>query len=259
MEVGRRAPRPRVVSAAPLGFTILELTVVIAFIGILAAMLFPVFARAREQARSAQCANNLWQIGMALQMYAEDWGGRYPPQEDNLAPIAWRVGNDATFRCPSARFSGLTRLELERLAKARHKEYLNLGRQARMSPSYVEQWTAWTPWVVIADGVLLGSDYYYHAGLTNEASGSAVLAAEREASHLDGAHVLYASGQVKLLPAAEWRKLIPTSAQRREQDFPSEQEGFGAGPGRGGRSPMGARGRAGLGTTGGRSVTGGRR
>lgn len=232
------------------GFTILELTVVIAVIGILAAMLFPIFARAREQARSAQCASNLCQIGLALQMYAEDWGGRYPPQEDNLAPIAWRIGEDTTFRCPSARFSGLTRLELERLAKAIHREYLDFGRQGKRSLSYLDRWTP-----VIADGVLLGSDYYYHAGLTNEASANAVLAAEREANHLDGAHVLYASGQVKLLPAAEWRKLIPTRAQRREADLPSEQETFGAGPGRGG----GMRGGMLQGGRGGRMVTGGRK
>jgi prepilin-type N-terminal cleavage/methylation domain-containing protein/prepilin-type processing-associated H-X9-DG protein len=54
-------------------FTLIELLVVIAIIAILAAILFPVFARAREMARSTSCANNLNQIGKALQMYFTDW------------------------------------------------------------------------------------------------------------------------------------------------------------------------------------------
>ena len=60
------------------GFTLLELLVVIAIIGILASMLMPGLARAREAARRAFCANNLHQVGMALQMYADEADGRYP-------------------------------------------------------------------------------------------------------------------------------------------------------------------------------------
>ena len=89
------------VSGRARGFTIIEIITVIALIAILAAMLFPVFARSRERARAVQCANNLFEIGLALQMYAEDWGGRYPPQEDNLAPIARRMGEVDSLRCPT--------------------------------------------------------------------------------------------------------------------------------------------------------------
>lgn len=220
------------------GFTIIEMVTVIATIGILAAMLFPVFARSREQARTVVCANNLSEIGLALQMYAEEWGGRYPPQEDNLAPIARRMGGDASFRCPSARYSGLTKKDLERLGKARHTEYLE-PRAARPA-SYHDQYTP-----VIADGVLLGCDYYYRAGLTNEVPGDTVLAAEREASHSDRGHVLYASGRVKLLPAAEWKKVIPAGAQRREGDYASEQEPGGMPSWRRGGMRGGAVGRGG--------------
>ncbi len=60
------------------GFTLIELLVVIAIIAILAAILFPVFARAREKARQTTCLSNVKQITLAGLMYASDWDGHMP-------------------------------------------------------------------------------------------------------------------------------------------------------------------------------------
>lgn len=61
-----------------LGFTLIELLVVIAIIAILAAILFPVFAQAREKARQTTCLSNLKQIGTALRLYIDDFDQTYP-------------------------------------------------------------------------------------------------------------------------------------------------------------------------------------
>jgi prepilin-type N-terminal cleavage/methylation domain-containing protein len=60
------------------GFTLIELLVVIAIIAILAAILFPVFARARESARRSACLSNMKQVALGLNMYAQDYDERFP-------------------------------------------------------------------------------------------------------------------------------------------------------------------------------------
>jgi len=97
------------------GFTLIELLVVIAIIAILAAVLFPVFAHAREKARQTSCLSNLKQLSSGIMMYAQDSDGLFPPavarpnrQEKNTFLISWMhllepyTQNRGVFICPSS-------------------------------------------------------------------------------------------------------------------------------------------------------------
>jgi prepilin-type N-terminal cleavage/methylation domain-containing protein/prepilin-type processing-associated H-X9-DG protein len=124
------------------GFTLIELLVVIAIIAILAAILFPVFARAREKARQASCQSNLKQIALAFQMYCQDYDETVFPNRngggwfnDGLAPTVVPIAlggssaqiywgnflepyskNRQIWRCPSAgnvdTYSGLNNIKV---------------------------------------------------------------------------------------------------------------------------------------------------
>lgn len=88
-------------------FTLIELLVVIAIISLLAAILFPVFSRARENARRSSCANNCKQIGIGLLMYAGDNDERFVPLISGGSAQKWHyhvqsyIKNWQVFRCPN--------------------------------------------------------------------------------------------------------------------------------------------------------------
>lgn len=105
-------------SGSKQGFTLIELLVVIAIIAILAAILFPVFARARDRARQAGCLSNAKQIANGMLMYAQDWDESYPTVLSNANSSStyktWDdaiypyVKNNQVYICPSS-FNGNTR------------------------------------------------------------------------------------------------------------------------------------------------------
>jgi prepilin-type N-terminal cleavage/methylation domain-containing protein/prepilin-type processing-associated H-X9-DG protein len=100
------------VSGRRAGFTLVELLVVIAVIALLAAILFPVFARARENARRSSCQSNLRQIGLGILQYAQDYDELVPARQHasgSVSPRSWRgmlqpyIKSADVFRCPSNR------------------------------------------------------------------------------------------------------------------------------------------------------------
>jgi prepilin-type N-terminal cleavage/methylation domain-containing protein/prepilin-type processing-associated H-X9-DG protein len=103
-------------SASKKGFTLIELLVVIAIISILAAILFPVFARAREKARAAACLSNSKQLALGLMMYTQDYDEKYPLYAFKDSAGNWKlswaaviypyVKSTQVFICPSAFDSG---------------------------------------------------------------------------------------------------------------------------------------------------------
>ena len=91
------------------GFTLIELLVVIAIISILASILFPVFARARENARRASCLSNLKQIGLGVMMYTQDYDEHYPLslwQVGGLSGTTNQVQSPRVPGTPAAEFGG---------------------------------------------------------------------------------------------------------------------------------------------------------
>lgn len=188
-------------------FTLIELLVVIAIISILASILFPVFARARENARRASCQSNLKQIGLGIQQYTQDYDEKYPlVQEESkisfVTAVQPYVKSTQLFICPSAPDGETTEEPTER--DDTKKDYIwvtnssngfnhelggeskgaygfnrDLGGEAMASIEH----TAETP--------LAFDSSWYEAG---DAMLGAVPTAAR---HFDGANFCYADGHVK--------------------------------------------------------------
>jgi len=171
------------------GFTMVELLVVISIIAILAAILFPVFARAREKTRQTSCCGNLHQLGLALQMYARDYEGRLPAEHNNFRPLVLPYVNGVfVFRCPSDSDPvafGTTKVDSKTRLGGPDDLLLRLPAGA------------------------METSYQYRGGFTTQDHGDLPVAADWGFVHTERANVLYLSGAVRGVPRETWQPVAP--------------------------------------------------
>ena len=187
-----RAPRP--------AFTLVEMLVVVAIVSLLAALLFPVFGRAREKARQASCTSNLKQIGLALKQYAQDYDGSYPDRAV-LGLSGLREASDSqslpsvlapylksvqVFVCPSGR------KELQELGNTYQ---ISTSASVLSNPDLIEGQSATT--------LLMWDCYSYQNGTPVGSTGNPtpnLPKAQRHCAHFGNFNQLFLDGHVKMYP-----------------------------------------------------------
>ena len=114
-------------------FTLIELLVVIAIIAILAAILFPVFARARENARKTSCLSNIKQIGLGFMQYTQDYDENFPLVSFPTPADTWTTSmqpylkSRQIFRCPSDSSAGWNAVPPTRLTSYGFNAWMKAG------------------------------------------------------------------------------------------------------------------------------------
>lgn len=205
-------------------FTLIELLVVIAIIALLAAILFPVFGRAREMARRSSCQSNLKQIGLGFQQYTQDYDETYPSiydgQSNNINagaikfwPYALQpyIKSGQVFKCPSDTFPNAS-------------SYIASNYANRKSLAAVSEVSKY---VLATDGTVWDSPINANKAVTNATTGnglnedyslhcSTYRIAKRAfglTRHMGRTNFLYYDGHVKVSPPIPEVADVPTPAQ----------------------------------------------
>lgn len=140
-------------------FSLIELLVSVSIVGLLAAMLLPALRHARESARAAVCVSNLHQIGVATQMYLDDYGHYFSYYNDIGADRLWYFGLETPFNPggpPGARHIDLTKAKLHRYFQKIHG--------IEVCPSYDYRSAKWRQKF---DQITYGYGYNYYGLVTN--------------------------------------------------------------------------------------------
>jgi prepilin-type N-terminal cleavage/methylation domain-containing protein/prepilin-type processing-associated H-X9-DG protein len=199
------------------GFTLIELLVVIAIIALLAAILFPVFARARENARKSSCANNLKQIGTGLLQYIQDYDETFPimPYNSNAGPglgvfLQPYTKSTQIWRCPSHSSAGTLNVALTNPSYGYNTAFFANGATGfpakavadiKFASQIAPVFDQWDGAYFLMDHCTIGAGQPITRVAGSPLSGSA----RTQEGHLGSGNFLYADGHVKSLPSGKIR------------------------------------------------------
>jgi prepilin-type processing-associated H-X9-DG protein len=206
----------------------MEMAAVMATITILASILFPVFARAREHVRANACRMNLLNVFVALRVYAADYDGPLPLGLDGPVRLA-EMGliTEQTLKCPS--FAGELAFPPAQPPAGARRAKGKSGRgekaprgqrrgpsrsQALGPPAATRPLPGPGPAGVGAGSAVEAPAYVYASGHRYGERTHSLLIADARARHCGRANVLFTDGSLRLLPAPQWESLLPEDLAR---------------------------------------------